>query len=198
MNKKQLSIITKALSSLNGEQLQTVMRAGSMADIGFGNYIDKTVNRRNEQNILVPTVVHVPKFALHIDGRFRITCGDEIIVAKNDMFNPSSKKESEPNFDWDVWATDEDDGWDVRGNNRYDEICSHYFSDELFEFTVKKVIVSKWGDLKLEFENGFVLEIFVDASKNEECWRFFVANNLNSHIVITGQGLEEYESELED
>lgn len=45
MNKKQLSIITKALSSLNGEQLQTVMRAGSMADFGFGSFVEKEIRR---------------------------------------------------------------------------------------------------------------------------------------------------------
>lgn len=197
MKKEQLIIVSQALDCLKGENLRYVMRAGSMGDLGFGNDVDKTVNRRNEQNLLVPTVARVPKFALHIDGRFRITCGDEIILAKNDMFHPSSKIESKPDFDWDAWATNEIDSWDVRGNNRYDEICSHYFSGELFQFTIKKVIVSKWGDLRLEFENDFILETFVDVSKDEECWRFFVANDLSSHIVITRQGLEEYESELE-
>ena len=189
MKKEDLAIVSEALNRLKGEKLRYINRAGSMGDFGFGDDIEKNAYRHNEHMELVPTSVNSPKFAVHIDGRFRMTCGDEIILSKNDMFNPSTKKESEPNFNWDTWATDENDGWDVRDNNRYDEICSRYFNGELFEFTVKKVTVSKWGDLKIEFENGFALEIFVDASGDEECWCFFVVNDMNSFVTITGQGL---------
>jgi hypothetical protein len=164
------------------------MRAGSMGDFGLGDLVDVDDNVQDDNRKFVP-IRKLPRFAVHVDGRFRMTCGDEIILSKDDMFNPSSKKENEPDFDWDKWATDEIDGWDIRGNNRYDEICNNYFSNELFDFIVQKVTVSRWGDLKIEFENGFALETFVDVSLDDECWRFFVTNTSDSHIVITGQGL---------
>jgi hypothetical protein len=188
VKKEQLNTIITALNCLKGEKLQYVMRAGSMGDFGLGDLVDVDDNTQDDNRKFVP-IRKLPRFIIHVDGRFRMTCGDEIILSKNDMFCPSTTKENEPGFDWSAWAADENDGWDVKGNNRYDEICSQYFNDEPFDFAVKKVTVSKWGDLKIEFENGFVLETFVDASGDEECWCFFVVNDLNSFITITGRGL---------
>ncbi|MDR0221769.1 MAG: hypothetical protein LBI54_10255 [Lachnospiraceae bacterium] len=160
-----------------------------MATMGLGEDVEGVKNRRNEHGEFVPTAVLSPKFAVHIHGRFRITCGDRIVLAKNDMFEPSSKIENEPGFDWDAWESDENDGWDAVGNNRYDELCSRYFADEPLEFVVKKATVSRWGDLKVVFENGFVLETFVDNTGDIECWVFFEDGGKGIFIEITGQGL---------
>lgn len=57
--------------------------------------------------------------------------------------------------------------------------------------------ISSLGDIKLYFTNDFLMEISPDISGSEEWWRFFESGS-EEHIVVSGQGLEEYESELED
>lgn len=193
MNKKQLSIITKALSSLNGEQLQTVMRAGSMADFGFGSFVEKEIRRFDDKKKLVTKIVSVPRFSLHVDCHFRLSCGNEIILSRGDIFQPSITLLQDADFDFESF------NWDVNGNNRYDEIVKKIFQTEPSSIKIKKVTISSLGDIKLYFTNDFLMEISPDISGSEECWRFFETGS-EEHIVVSGQGLEEYEyeSELED
>lgn len=190
MNRKHLNTVSEALSKLNGEKLQTVMRAGSMGDFGFGNYVEKEVRRFDEEKNLVTKKISVPKFALHIDCHFRLSCGNEIILSRGDIFQPSLTLLQDTDFNYDTF------NWDVYGNNRYDEISKQFFGDGASDFTINKVTISVLGDVRLHFENNFLLEISPDISGSEECWRFFEIGT-DEHIVVSGQGLEEYEQELD-
>ena len=40
------------------------------------------------------------------------------------------------------------------------------------------------GDIKIDMEQGFCLEIFVDAEGDTESWRFFEINTKESHFII--------------
>ncbi len=163
-----------------------------MASLGFGDYVERASHRYNDEDELVTRVSTVSRLALHIDGSFRLICGDKIFLAKDDMFNPPSKMENDPDFDWDTFD------WDVQGGNLYDDIAKNYFGEDPYGFTVKKTKISQLGDLRIDFDNGFALEVFTTGSDGGECWRFFESNSEAHHIVVSGQGLEEYEDDPED
>lgn len=191
MKKEYIKIISEALTRLNGEKLDKIMRAGSMADFGFGDFIEKEIHRYDENKKITSKIISVPRFALHIDCCFRLICGNKIVLSKSDMFQPTTEIENEPDFDWDNFD------WDVQRNNRFDEIANNYFGEESPNFIVKAITVNKWGDLKIKFENSFILETFTDSSGSEECWRFFESGS-EEHIVVSGQGLENDEFDTGD
>ena len=69
-------------------------------------------------------------------------------MSKGDIFQPTFNKESEQDFNWDNFV------WDVQGNNRFDEAVGRYFGEGPNDFVVTKVVVGKWGDLKITFTKG--------------------------------------------
>jgi hypothetical protein len=189
MTKKELCIVTNALECLKGEKFRCIHRAANMGTLGFGKDVERLTKRKNKDNVWVPTVDKVSKYALHIQSRFRFTCKDEIIVGTNDMYYPSSKIFTKPDFDWTKWYDGEYGERDAIGNESFDEICEQYFNNELTDYIVKTIKANKFGDLKIEFENGFKLEVFVDTCGDDECWRFFDMESEDDHLVVTGQGL---------
>ena len=49
---------------------------------------------------------------------------------------------------------------------------------------VTKIDANELGDLTVHMEEGYRLEIFVDACGNKESWRFFDMNNESAHFVV--------------
>lgn len=178
--------IKETLAILNGKKLGYFMRAGSMGDLGFGELIEKNTRAFDENKKIVTKTVLIPKYTLHIECGFRLVCGNEIIVARGDMYQPSNQMLANPDFLYDEF------NWDVKGNNRFDEITRKYFTDGNMEFNVKKIVVNKFGDLKIYFDNHFLLEVSSDISGNEECYRFFEQKS-DYHLVVTGIGIDESE-----
>ena len=131
----------------------------------------------------------IGKYALHSECGMRVTCGKEILFAKSDIFIPSSELRNKEGF------KRNDFDWDVLGNNYFDEMLVEYITKEPFEFTVKKIEVNKFGDLKIIFMNNFAFEYFLD--RTDENWRFFEHSNLDSHLVIAGNEIEPEEEEEE-
>ena len=106
------------------------------------------------------------------------------MMSQRDIFCPSSEIMAE--YDEDEFE------WDIVGNNRFDEESQNHFVDTTMDFFVKKITISDVGDLTISLTNDFSIDIFVDSSENEECWRFFEAGNTNnSHLVVTGDGFYE-------
>ena len=161
MKKCEIELINKLLSKLVGQPLRKICRAAATVLMSYGDD---------------------DGYALHVDCSFRMTCGSRIVFAISDMFLTSTKLIEEDDFDWGSFE------WDVIGNNRFDERVKKYFYDEPFGFIVKKISVSKLGDLAISFENGFELELF--ASGLEENWRFFECGDTDYHLVIAGGKIE--------
>lgn len=184
MKQEQVKIISESLKRLKGERLRGITRAGAMADFGFGDHVEKHTHRYDENKRLVPVAIAVPRLALHVDCCFRLTLGEKIILSKGDIFQPSNQIENDCDFSWEGFE------WDVRGNNRFDEIVPSLLDEAAKDFVVEKISVSRWGDLKIVFSNHFVLETFIDSSGREECWRFFEIGT-DEHTVVNGQGIEE-------
>ena len=175
MNKNEQDIILSRLLILTGQKLNQVSRAGTMINLGFGEFVKSKVAYKTEEGKYETREVLTPKYALHIDCSFRVTCGDKIMLSKYDIFQPSS----EHKYD----ADEENFEWDINGANRFDESAKIHFSESKLKFYVKKISINKFGDLKITLSNDFYIELFIDASENEECWRFFEPGNItNTHF----------------
>lgn len=188
MDKRDIQYISEALTVLKNQKLPRVIRAATLAEFQFGDYIEKEFNHYEKGKIMSTNRRMVPKLQLHVDCCFRLICGDTIILSRGDIFEPTSVMENDPDFDWDQFD------WDIIGNNRFDEMVERYFTNEENDFIVEDIKVSPLGDLQIDFTNGFILEVFTDISGADECWRFFELGS-DIHTVITGQGLDDDEDE---
>ena len=178
MNKQEFNKTIMEISNLKGEKFWQISRGGSMAGLGFGEKID--YKAKIGKSDLGENVVS--KYAIHISGFFRITHQGKIVLSKDDMFRPNSQILKD-DFD------EENFEWDVEGNNKFDEQKAVFYDNELM---VKDIIMNEIGDLKIVLSNDFCIEVFIDTSEDEECWRFFeIGNSEKPHIVITGCGYYE-------
>ncbi len=177
MNKKEIDKIIVLMSNLKGERLYQISRGGAMAAFGFGENTNARVVYKTESGKLDLRETAVSKYAIHIDGFFRITRHGSIVLSKDDMFRPNSQLQKD-GFDEDNFE------WDIEGNNKFDEQKKFCYDVDLL---VQDIIINELGDLKIVLSNDFCIEVFIDTNEDEECWRFFeVGNSEKPHVVITG------------
>lgn len=182
MNKKEFNKTIMEISNLKEERFCQIWRGGSMAGFGFGENLNSKIADKAKSGELALRETVAPKYAVHIEGFFRITHQGKIVLSKDDMFRPNSQMQKydfdENNFDW-----------DVEGNNKFDE-QKNFFCD--INLIVQDIIINEIGDLKIVLSNDFCIEVFIDTNEDEECWRFFeIGNSEKPHIVITGCGYYE-------
>ena len=178
MNKKEFNKTIMEISNLKEERFCQIWRGGSMAGFGFGENLNSKIADKAKSGELALRETVAPKYAVHIEGFFRITHQGKIVLSKDDMFRPNSQMQKydfdENNFDW-----------DVEGNNKFDE-QKNFFCD--INLIVQDIIINEIGDLKIVLSNDFCIEVFID----EECCRFFeIGTSEKPHIVITGCGYYE-------
>jgi len=201
MKKQDIKIIKETLEVLNGQPLRTLGRAGSLIVVDFGEFVETDMPCDDENGKLVRDengrVVYKKglrgRHSFSVECSMRLTCGSEILLAKSDITLPNTTlAQTQKNeidgvevFDWDNFD------WSVRGGNYFDEMVEKYIGDEPFEFIVKKIDVSKFGDVSIVFENHFVLEFFADGSKGSENWCFYeVGTDPEKSLVVMGDGIE--------
>lgn len=190
MIKEDFHIINKNIEIIIGKEMSKPTRCASMLSLGFGELVKKQVRRIDENKNIIFKTVDVPRYALHIDCRFRFTCGYDIIIEKGDMFIPSNKYLQEHNIDEESFDEEKfNKDWDKIGNNFYDELIDKYFPDNEYKFIVKTASINRFGDLQIIFENGFAVQTFTDLRDDHECWRFFEKGSKN-HTVVSSKGLD--------
>lgn len=182
MNIKEINKIVMEMANLKGERLRQISRGGAMASLGFGGISKADVMQKTENGKVELRESVTSKYAVHIDGFFRITHQGRIVLSKDDMFRPNSKIQKD-DFD------EDDFEWDSEGKNKFDEHKNLFVETELL---VQDVTINEVGDLKIVLSNDFYIEVFIDTNEDEECWRFFeVGNKEKPHIVVTGCGYQE-------
>jgi hypothetical protein len=201
VKKSDIQEIKEKISILLGQPLCELGRSGSMITVSFGEFVEtRSVCRdengeliRDENGKLTLRNTMIGRYGCNIRCSMRVTCGRYIIFASSDMLLPNTTIGNNPDFSWDAFD------WTIAGNNYYDEMVAKHFGNEPFEFIVKKINVSKFGDVSIAFENNFVLDIFADSSNDDEVWRFFdrIDDDDVPHLVITGKGIERNEDEQE-
>lgn len=185
MKKEEIKHILETVRQIEGKRLNKITRAASMGCFGFGDLVKVTKKSSTLRNNLESHEEFLPRWSLHADCCFRFACGDTILLTRSNMFLPSEKLMQTQDFDWGNYA------WDVPGNNYFDEIVLHHFQLESTAFVVQKVTVNQFGDLTISFDNHFMLEIIVDLSGPNECWRFFDMSADAEHLVILGDGIDD-------
>jgi len=185
MNRKDITYLQEKLSVLIGQPLQNISRVGGTVFIEIGSIIEKKSLYRNKDGYADVKKEKSGKYVLHIECNSRFSLGNRIIIGKYDMYKPTIEMKKELGFD------EESFEWDVLGNNCFDKNVKTFFNN-FSHYIVNKIIINKFGDLKILFTNYFIFEIFIDTSGSDECWRFIDAENINiKHIVVSGNGFTE-------
>lgn len=187
MDKKQIDTLYQELGVLINAPLNSVTRSADSLCLSLGSLVKCQGVIRDEQGKLVSAEVERSMLALEISCCYRIVCGNEILLAKSDLYQPALAIQEQ-------WALEsieeipEDFDCEAIGSNRLDDRMKQLFSD-CKDIRISSIKVNQFGDLKLNLSNGFILTSTSDVSGEEECWRFF-RRDTNQHIVVTGASLE--------
>jgi len=190
MTNRNISTIKEALSVLIGTPLREFDRSGPMLVFNFGDLIevDDIVVGKNRMPVFdengkgIPTKSQAGRYALDALCSMRFACGNDVVLAKSDIFIPTDEQISKDDFVWDTFD------WHTHGNTLFDELLERHFRGDFSEYIVKSVKVGKFGDLTITFENDFVLEFFADGSGHSENWRFGETNSTES-LIVTSKGI---------
>lgn len=183
MNHIEKTLIEKRLLCLKGKPLTQIHRVATMGCFSFGNLAEVELPLRSNGELIGTQVEKRYQYALHLQTPFRLRFGDRVIIGESDIYQPLSENADDPDFDWDLFD------YDIIDNNHFDEFTNQFNNDADRGFIVKDICVKITGDLKIRFENSFFLEVFINMGTNDECWRFFTSGDLNSHLVVSADGI---------
>lgn len=157
-----MNIVTKQdLNLLIGSRFSDIGRSGDMLWLCFGDEIQWTDLHGNIRN--------VNEFSLHVQSAWRITDGEQIVLASNDIFI----------------TTGEDDNWDTEGANLFDEKKSAVLAKlGSYPVVVEKVNLNENGDLRIAFSNSLTIEVFVISSTPIENWRLINFKSENDSFIV--------------
>lgn len=99
------------------------------------------------------------EYELQVCCPCRITQNNSVLLAKGDMYEPTS-----------TFAGEYDDfDWEVVGATLFDEKKEALKN----KYVVESVELSMFNDLKIQFSDGILLTTFSNESEEEEQWRLF-------------------------
>ncbi|MDR1570619.1 MAG: hypothetical protein LBS72_09055 [Oscillospiraceae bacterium] len=182
MKKDQIREINDKLQVVVDQPLRAIFRWADMLGLEFGNIIEKESFGKKEDGTRGCFIHKAGEYALHIQTFYRLVSGNAILLAKNDLYQPSNKARSAESFD----RADFD--CELLGNNRLDEIM-YELAGNLDGFVVKSVSVNNFGDLRIRFNNAALLQVIADTSDAFECWRFFRHGDESDHLVVSTDGI---------
>jgi hypothetical protein len=166
--------IEKATAVLIGKTVWQCTRAADMACFDFGE-------RRTVPSFRGGTK-EVGEYALHVECAWRVRHGEEIVVARRDLYYPADYQhesgDNPPSFDWD------------KDPNRLEKLFRLFFENGARSFMVLGARAAEAGGLNLALCDGFYLELFPDYSFGDEYWRLFRPSAEEPHFVVTGRGIE--------
>lgn len=120
-------------------------------------------------------------YCLHSQCLLRIMKDKSLIASSNDVYNPCTA------FNGDI---DEWDWSEQVGETLYDEGMKNGLSEAL-PLRVLSVSFGKCGDIFLELEQGYSIEIIVTTVTDDESWRFFQMLH-SEEITFVYSGDESY------
>ena len=116
----------------------------------------------------------VGEFALHIQCPWRITSNGKLLVGRGDLYYPSDGSVSRQDFNW-----------DVVGANRCDVILDRLF-DERGPLVIQKFELQSAAVLQVVLTHAICVEVFPDASADQEHWRLFEPYTGKPHTIAKG------------
>ena len=163
-------------SILIGKPLWRCTRTVDMACFQFGARHKRKTSRGDD--------CEVGDYALHVQCSWRMVRGEEILVGKEDLYQPEEPLE--------------DDYFDWQKGNLQDVKIRKLFTDDKRQFAVVGTALRAAGRLEILFDDELRLEVFPNSSiahEDTEHWRLFAPtvkpelSGTPSHIVFSGIGL---------
>lgn len=190
MKTQEIQRIKDKVSILEGMRMVEMERWDSDLECGFvsADMNEEILRRQIEADEYVDKDYMVFAF-----GHFRWTYQNRVILTQRDMFQPSLPILKANHLEIGEGYKVENYNYDEQGCNRFDEINEQHFKpiyQHTKSFIVKKVSISKFGDLIIDFENGYRLEVFIDVSDPLGCWQFHEICAVNN-IYVGGNGILE-------
>ncbi len=144
-----------------------------MLTLEFGEMRERTVRGRIRKE---------SDFAVHIQCPWRIVRDDSMVVGYSDMRCPPTGV-SEDAFDPNEQRT------------MRDELVERFILHGDPAHAVRRAKGSIIGDLRIDLEDGCVVEVFPDlitpsSGGGYEYWRLFVPGDNSSHFVVGPDGIE--------
>ncbi|MBQ7850540.1 MAG: hypothetical protein IJ343_12500 [Clostridia bacterium] len=168
MNMMEIALVQNRLNGLIRQSVKEARRQADMLCLTFGE----------------------SQTTLRIQCYYRLMENGSVLLARNDVYQPAEAM-------WQHWEglgyphdyIPEDFHSDEPGANRLDE-CLDRLNADLSGLTVKAVMLNHLGDLTLCFTCGATLNVMIDTSGGEECWRLIDDGGEAEDLVVYGDGAE--------
>ena len=147
-------------------------RAMDMLCLNFGETFQEKIVRIGNQVISRKVF---PEYSLHLQTQWRFICDNQIILGSRDIYTPFSDNAGD---DWDYAPQGRPDTdssiFDVVSKRLAQDLTGHY---------VVKSTLSPFGDIFIQFSNGYRFEAFIPASAKDEEWRL-IDSKSDEHLVF--------------
>ena len=162
--------IESVLSPLVGLPLWNSGRSANLQWFDFGSKISAITDSKGNED-------RVGEFILDVQCAWHITSPTGIEVGSRDLLYPS---------DDDPYMNLEDFEWDHPGKNRCDEriqrLLDAHTKNQLVVLTIS---ADNYGGIRIDFNQGYKLELFLDDLVGGEYWRFYDPVNKTPHFVFS-------------
>ena len=160
------------MNRLLNKPFHSMHRVLDMLCLNFGNDYRKIVSIG--KHVLSDTVY--PTHSLHLQTQWRFVHDDKILLGSRDIYKPYSNTINES--EWDYSITDRPDN-----ESSLFDILSKQLSQNLFGHYVTQCEQSPLGDIRITFSNGYVFEVFIPASYQDEEWRLIDFSE-DEHLIF--------------
>ena len=160
------------MKRLINTKFRGIFRVVDMMCVSFGDIISSQQIRVGGRT----THRNIPQFSLHLQTQWRFRHGGTILLGSRDIYTPFSDHVDPEN--WDYSLTDR-----VDQESSVFDVVSKQISKELQDHRVVKSNMTAYGDILLEFSNGYLLEAFIPASAKEEEWRL-IDTPADEHFIF--------------
>jgi len=156
----------KILSVLVGQPSAEMFRAGGMLMVGFGELISRVSKLRATRG----QTDWLSRYSLHIQTAWRLIQTNTVLIGQEDILLAEGDSEMA----------------------LLDQRLAELSSSHLSRAHVEAIEITPLGDLLVRLSGNLRLEALVmnsSLSRNAERWRFFVVDNLHSHVESAGDGM---------
>lgn len=166
--------IAQALAPLIGLSLSMVYRSAGLAQLQFGELREVTDWRGRTGAVGI--------YAIHLQCYWRIIGPNGMIVGWGDHFYAPGD---------DPYSGGDDFDWEVPATTRFDERVAAFLAERVdAPAIVERVRIGQAGSFHLDMTGDTAVEVFPSTSFGEH-WRIFKPGSLDSHFVLTAEGIED-------
>ena len=160
------------MDRLLNKSFHSMHRHMDMLCLNFGNDLRQIVSIG--ERILSDRVY--PAYSLHLQTQWRFIHNSNILMGSRDIYTPYSSIVDATKWDYSISNRSDEE------SSVFDVICKK-LSKNLLGHYVTQCEQSTFGDIRITFSNGYVLEVFIPASQQDEEWRL-IDISTNEHLIF--------------